>query len=154
MADSQFELEKFETIISGLVQLVKKPIYWEQIKQEAGLDIDRLSASILNVLYQNNCQFQVLVEKVGIEAPSVSRKVHELEDKKLIIRKPSEDARVHDLHLSQSGIEAAEQIIKAKRAITTRLLSSWTETEKNQLYNLLNKLTIDMKQHLERLDQK
>jgi len=149
MDKSLSDLEQLEAAINNLVRLIKRPIYWEKMQNEANIKIDRLSASILSVLYQKNCVFQTLVEKVGIEAPSVSRKVHELENHGLIIRKSNTDARVHDLYLSHEGQVTAQKIIKAKRTIMSRVLSSWSESEKKQLINVISKLSEDMSHQFE-----
>ena len=143
------ELDKFEAAIVAFVRIAKKPSYWEEFSKRANTNIDRPAAAILDALSHNHCQFQDLVKRLGVEAPFISRKVHELEDEGLITRRPTQDRRVHELHLSAPGEDMASRIKQAKRSILSEVLSGWSNEELGRLTNLLERFAIDMSNRLE-----
>ncbi len=147
------EIEDLEEAMTAFMRVVKKTTYWEKFQDQAKVSIDRPAAAILQILYRHECQFQSLVSQIGLEAPSISRKVHELEDKGLIERRPTTDKRIHELYLSQKAKKIVEQLEEAKRSIMSEVLSSWTKEEKNQLITILQRLSNNMKEYFEHKDQ-
>jgi len=147
------EIEELEAAMTAFMRVVKKPNYWETIQDQAKVNIDRPAAAILHILYKHECQFQSLVSQIGLEAPSISRKVHELEDQGLIERRPTTDKRIHELYLSQKAKKIVEQLEEAKRSIMSDVLSSWTKEEKNQLIAILNRLSSNMMDYFEHKEQ-
>jgi DNA-binding MarR family transcriptional regulator len=146
------ELAKLESALTAFIRIVKKPGYWEEFQRFADVTIDRPSAAILHVLYKQDCQFQSLVNQLGLEAPSISRKVHELENRGLIERKPNEDQRVHELRLSPKAKEIVERLIEAKRSIMSQVLANWSKDERQLLVNTLQRLAQDLSEHFENKD--
>jgi len=140
----QNEIVGLEDSITAFLRIIKKPSYWEDFQRRAQVDIDRPSGAILHVLSPTDCNFQSLVNRLGIEAPFVSRKVHELETLGLIERKPSQDKRVHILHLTALGQETTLKLTKAKVEILSEVLEGWSDKEIVQLTEMLNRLTTDM----------
>ncbi len=135
-------LEQIHSIESSLIRclrIAKKAQYWKQVQTLSSLKLDRPAASILMLLSKKPQKFQELVDKLGIEAPSVSRKVHELEDSGLIIRKNSNDKRVHLLSTSPEGDLEAKKIYKAQCALLSEVISSWSISEREQFVVLFDK---------------
>ena len=141
------ELDKLESALNAVIRITKKPGYWEKFQSIAGVSIDRPAAGILQVLSVRDCRFQELVSFLGVEAPSVSRKVHELENLGLIERKDTSDKRVHELSLNKSGQEVARSIKEARRTILNDVLSSWNEIDRQKLIESFNRLATDMHDH-------
>ena len=139
------DLDRLEAAMGSCVRIVKRPGYWEELNRRSGVNIDRPAAAILQALDNRPCQFQYLVSRLGIEAPPVSRKVHSLEDQGLIIRKQTNDKRVHELYLSEEGKIIANKIKKAKRQILSEVISEWSAKDKNDLCLLLDRFAVDMK---------
>lgn len=140
MSISNEEMDRLENALFSCVRITKKPAYWEEFQRRSGVTIDRPAAYILMMLSQQSLQFQDLVTRLGIEAPSVSRKVHELEDGGLISRQPTADRRVHLLTLSESGKDAAKKIRQARHEILSEILEDWPEKKRLQLSSLLSEL--------------
>jgi len=147
------EIEELEAAMTAIMRVVKRPAYWEKFQDQAKVNIDRPAAAILHILYKHECQFQSLVNQIGLEAPSISRKVHELEDRGLIERRPTADKRIHELYLSQKAKKIVEQLEEAKRSIMSEVLSSWTKEEKNQLIAILQRLSNNMSDYFEHQEQ-
>lgn len=151
---STTELDNLEEALTAFIRIVKKPTYWDEFQRLADVHIDRPAAAILHVLNKQDCQFQTLVNHLGLEAPSISRKVHELEEQGLIQRQPSSDKRVHELRLSPHAKVMVKQLIDAKRLIMSQVLAGWNENDRQQLVNVLQRLARDMTVHFEHKDNK
>ncbi len=138
------DLEKLEGALFACIRITKRPSYWDEFQKRANVTIDRPAAFILMVLNKHSLQFQDLVNKLGVEAPSVSRKVHELEDSGYIKRQPTTDRRVHLLTLTPEGNAVAKKINESRLAIFSEIMSTWPEEDKKQLSSLLSKLSEDL----------
>lgn len=138
------ELDKLEHAMSSFVRILRKPGYWAEVSKRAGVSIDRPAAAILQILSHQHCQFQTLVNRLGVEAPSVSRKVHELENHGMIVRQPTSDRRVHELHLSSVGRQIAKKVCTAKREVLVECLTQWSPEERQHLTASFEHLAQDM----------
>ncbi len=137
-------LDSLEASLTACLRISKKPAYWDEVLNRAGLSMDRPAAAVLMALEHGPSQFQELVKHLGIEAPSVSRKVHELEAKGLIIRQTTADRRVHQLRLSSQGQADARKLKQAKRAIVQTMIEGWSLEDRQSLIRLMTKLADNM----------
>ena len=131
------QLDSIESSLTAVMRIAKRPGYWDELQKRSGIIIDRPAAAIIIILSKCPSNFASVVTRLGIEAPSVSRKVHELEDKGLILRRPTDDKRVHELELSKEGLVIAESLLKAKRSIYQEVLNSWNDKDIDDLNRLL-----------------
>jgi DNA-binding MarR family transcriptional regulator len=136
-------LETFETALRLFLQTMKRPQSWLLITEKAGLDIDRPAATILMVLIaQESKQYRLhdLAEHLNIEAPSVTRKVQQLEKAGLVARnQDSQDKRAYDLQATKSGIEVAMKIRDAQRQITSQVFNNWTKQDRKAFVDLFER---------------
>lgn len=139
--NEQEQLDQLEASILRCLRVAKKPQYWKEVQRLASISLDRPAAALLMLLGKHSCKFQELVEQVGVEAPAVSRKVHELEDQGLIIRQATDDKRVHLLSLSSEGERVAKRIRKAQCEMLAEVIGNWTANDKEQFINLFAKFT-------------
>jgi DNA-binding MarR family transcriptional regulator len=146
---SKHNLDNIEASLTALMRIAKRPGYWEELQSRADTTIDRPAAAILIILSKCPANFQTVVSRMGIEPPSVSRKVHELEQKGLIKRQPTEDKRVHQLELSEEGMAIASRLLNAKRSLYQDVFKAWSTDEVDSLDALLEKLTAGMKDYFE-----
>ncbi|MGH7234700.1 MAG: MarR family winged helix-turn-helix transcriptional regulator [Candidatus Saccharimonadales bacterium] len=135
---------KLDSALLAVMRVAKKPLYWDDFQRKAGAQIDRPSAAILMLLGMRNLQFRELVAKLGIEAPSISRKVHELEQDGLVAREQTVDRRVHVLSLTTEGRKLSERIIDARKAMLKEVLVGWSGSEKRLLSEQLVRLASDL----------
>lgn len=85
-----------------------------------------------------------LTERLGVQSGSVSETLEKLERSELIYRIPSEsDRRTADIFLTQKGRELSEKIKVNYEKEQDRLFTSLSDSEKDQLFYLLNKLYKD-----------
>ncbi|MGN1032128.1 MAG: MarR family winged helix-turn-helix transcriptional regulator [Intestinibacter sp.] len=82
-----------------------------------------------------------LANALNIRPASLSELLSKLEQKKYIIRTPSEkDKRNILVSLSEEGIAEAKQCKKNQKKFHSKILSSLSEEEKIQFYNILLKI--------------
>jgi DNA-binding MarR family transcriptional regulator len=136
-------LDQLENSLYNCVRTYKSSSYYKAIIERVGTDIDRPSMFILIILDSQSLQFRDLVKKLGVEAPSVSRKVHELEAKGLVMRETTRDKRIHLLTLTDNGHKLTNKIKHAKREYLSRILAAWTVEDQEKLATLLVKLADD-----------
>lgn len=138
------QLNNLDTALFSLMRVAKRPAYWDEFQRKAGLQIDRPAAAILLLLNKHPMQFSEVVISLGIEAPSISRKVHELEEANFINREPTSDKRVHMLALTTQGSSLAAKILSARLAMLEEVTVSWSESDTKQLSELLSRLASDL----------
>jgi DNA-binding MarR family transcriptional regulator len=81
-----------------------------------------------------------LAEHLNIEAPSVTRKVQQLEKAGLIARhQDDKDKRAYDVKATKRGLEVAMKIRDAQRQITSQVLNDWTQQERETFVNLFER---------------
>jgi len=137
-------LESIDQTLMSLVRLFKKPALCEEYCRRSKINIDLPSIIILFNLFEGPITFQTLVGRLGVEAPSVSRKVHELEDEGYVKRYLTSDKRVHELGLTKEGEKATKLIRSAERSILSDVFVDWTIQETQQLSVILSRLVKDM----------
>jgi DNA-binding MarR family transcriptional regulator len=141
-------LETFEDSMHLFISTMKRPQSWSLITEMANLDIDRPAATILLVLIAQDskiCRLHDLAEHLSIEAPSVTRKVQQLESAGLVIRQQDDqDKRAYDLKATKQGHQAAIKIRNAQRQMISKVFSGWTNDERKTFVNLFERFSKDM----------
>ncbi len=138
-------MDQLDVALSSCLRIMKQPIYWEKFTKLANTTIDRPSATILAILSKGPYQFHELVNRLGVEAPSVSRKVHQLEDQGLVLRKSTSDKRVHELYLSTQGRTLADKLCTARHRLLAEITSTWTARQQKELIESLEHFSNDLK---------
>jgi DNA-binding MarR family transcriptional regulator len=142
--DNSDQLAMIDASLFDVMKVAKRPRYWDEFQKRTGAQIDHPTAAILRILSDQPLQFRDLVNRLGIEAPSISRKVHDLEQEGLIYRNPTEDRRIHILALSSQGRDLAHKILQARITMLDDALADWTASEKHQLNESLSRLASDL----------
>ena len=147
------ELDRLQTALFKCLRSIKRPNYWEEFQSRADAVIDRPASAIILMLLNGPMQFQELVHSLGVEAPSISRKVHELEDENLIKRVPTKDKRVHLLSLTREGSSLGGRIKQARREMLAEILSDWPNDKRRALITLVESLAEAMGTHFDSKDK-
>ena len=141
------DLEMLEIAMRRLFQTMKRPQTWVRVTTRSGVSIDRPSAVILKSLLtdQAHCRIQDLAGRLGIEAPSITRKTQELERAGYLKRVPDkDDRRAIDLHITPRGKTVANRLWKAQREIIEEALASWQPSERKQFVKLFQRFSNDL----------
>ncbi len=147
MDSLETDLENLENAMRLFFQTMKRPQHWSHVMSRSGVSVDRPSAIILKTLLadQAHCRVQDLADRLGIEAPSVTRKTQELEQAGYLRRVPdADDRRAIDLHITHRGRLVAKRLWKAQREIIAEALERWEPSERQQLVKLFQRFSEDL----------
>lgn len=143
----------FDAIEAGLMALYKSNYQhraWDDIQSRAGVSIDRASAILLKVVSKcdtSHCRMQDIAKVLGIEAPSVTRTVQELEQAGLVTRRTDpNDKRASQVTLTKQGEQQLAKLQRARRERLSHALKDWTKDERRQLGQLLQQLAKDLEE--------
>ncbi len=146
----QYESE-IEAIDAGLTALHRATFQhkaWQDLQRRADVELDRASASLLKAIMHHgngSCRLHDIARQLGIEAPSVTRKVQELETKGLLSRIPDPvDKRAANIKLTDKGRDQINRLQAARRERLRLLLRTWPATDRTALAALLKQLANDL----------
>lgn len=142
------DLELVDKAMDRFLQSLSRPRAWDHMSARAGISVDRASAVMLQFLNQSeqqHCHLSDLAHKLGIEAPSVTRKVQQLEREGLVVRviDPA-DKRASVLKTTVRGRQIVERLHKAKHELFSEVLQDWPAEDRTAFAHLFSKLAEDM----------
>ena len=143
-----------ESALHLLARRLKQTRLHDFFLKQAGLDIDQAGLAILYALHAEKGSLRVtdLAERLGIDAPAVTRKAQRLERLGLVSRaRCTEDARVCRLRLSAQGQEAISRFLLARRRWLTTLLADWPPEDQHVFARLISRFAADIHQHMDEL---
>ncbi len=120
--------------------------------QAAGVRIDRAGSALLYKLHHAKGALRVseLAELLGIDAPSVTRKVQQLERLGYVSIEPdTEDKRAKRVALTPSGNQTLQRIKEAGKERIVRLLEGWSKEEIEELTSSLGKFAVALTKEME-----
>jgi DNA-binding MarR family transcriptional regulator len=137
------DLDQLEQVMSQLHRGMSRHKSWEHVAAQAGVNLDRTSAVILQLLASPeyaDCKLHQIAEKLGIEAPSVTRKAQLLVTVGLLKKSiDKKDARSYKLQPTKKGLEVASRLREAKRATLKATLKDWSSEDRKTFIGLLQK---------------
>jgi DNA-binding MarR family transcriptional regulator len=103
----------------------------ERLLKVAGVRLDRAGAALLYMLYAHgDSRVTALADMLGVDAPTVTRKVQQLEREGLVAREADAgDRRASRIRLTPVGRRSLESVLKARRRWFDQLLAGWDETD-------------------------
>jgi DNA-binding MarR family transcriptional regulator len=144
-----------ESALHSLARRLKQARLHEFVLKQAGVDIDQAGLAILYALHAEKVSLRVtdLAERLGIDAPAVTRKAQRLERLGLVCRaRDADDARASRLRLSEQGEEAICRFLLARHQWLTTLLADWPPEERDDFARLICRFADDIHRHLDDLD--
>jgi len=124
----------------------------ERLLREAGVRLDRAGAALLYMLYAEGDPLRVtgLAELLGVDAPTVTRKVQQLEREGLVARQAdASDRRATRIALTSAGRQVLESVLKARRAWFDRLLEGWSERDLVAFASMIDRFTVSLERDVE-----
>jgi DNA-binding MarR family transcriptional regulator len=86
-----------------------------------------------------------LAELIGVEAPSISRKVQELELQGLVKKVRSvTDRRAMYIQATAKAVKVDDHIKKARRSMAEKALSDWSDKDRKLLVELMDRYVEDL----------
>jgi DNA-binding MarR family transcriptional regulator len=104
----------------------------ELLLKEAGVRLDRAGSALLFKLrsYGEPARVSDLAELLGVDTPTVTRKVQQLERLGYVAIEPdAEDKRAKRVSLTKSGEKTIERIMTAINHRLSRLFEGWSKEE-------------------------
>ncbi|MGH7195624.1 MAG: MarR family winged helix-turn-helix transcriptional regulator [Candidatus Saccharimonadales bacterium] len=130
------DLDNLDAAMTRFRRAMSRAQAWQNILAIAKVSIDMAGCQLLYYLAQapkSGCPVKDLARRLGVEMPSVSRKLQQLEQAGLVTHlTDAHDRRVHIVELTPSGRRVLARIQAAKRKIITDILQSWPDSERQQ----------------------
>jgi DNA-binding MarR family transcriptional regulator len=133
-----------ERILAGLSTIAQsstKVRLHERLLVDAGVRVDRAGAALLSKLRASEdeaVRVTTLADRLGVDTPTVTRKVQQLERLGLVARDADpDDRRAHRIRLTPDGREALERLTAAKRRWLASLLDGWSGEDRAAFAQLL-----------------
>jgi DNA-binding MarR family transcriptional regulator len=156
ISEAAAELAPPDRIIQGLAtiaQAVHQVKLHERILAGAGVRLDRAGASLLAKLGScdtGSLRVTALAERLGVDTPTVTRKVQQLERLGLVARADDpKDGRAHRIRLTASGRRTAARLTEARRGWIDTLLAGWPTEDVERFAVLLGQFTDRLQDELE-----
>jgi DNA-binding MarR family transcriptional regulator len=134
-----------ERILAGLstiAQSANKVRLHERLLADAGVRVDRAGAALLSKLQASadaSVRVTTLAERLGVDTPTVTRKIQQLERLGLVARDADpDDGRAHRIRLTQDGCETLDRLTAAKRRWLSSLLDGWSTEDRTMFAQLLS----------------
>ncbi len=125
----------------------------EELLRAAGVRLDRAGAALLYKLrHYADTPFRVtsLAALLGVDAPTVTRKVQQLERLGYVAREPDpEDGRASLIRLTRSGQDTVDRILAAHRDRLARLFDGWGDDDVRTFGALLEKFSESLRRDTE-----
>jgi DNA-binding MarR family transcriptional regulator len=146
-------LEQIQASMQIVAQSITQAKAHEHLIKVANVRLDRAGIGLLFKLHRSadsSLRITDLAELLGVDAPTVTRKVQQLERLGYVAREtdPS-DRRVSRIALTKSGRVTLERVLKAHRDRLVRLFGEWTKDELSNFGTLLARFAGELRDEME-----
>jgi DNA-binding MarR family transcriptional regulator len=125
----------------------------EHLLKAAGVRIDKAGIALLfKLLRHGDSPLRVtdLAELLGVDSPTVTRKVQQLEKLGFVTREAdAEDGRASRIHLTQAGRDALERVLEAHRELLARLFGTWSAQDLDTFSSMLKRFSETLRIEME-----
>ena len=146
-------VDEFEDALHRVARAVTNPRLHERLLRASGVRIDRAGATLLLKLVAGGDALRVtdLADLLGVDAPTVTRKVQQLEREELVVRRVDpNDRRAVRVCLTPSGRRTIDRIWTARRVWLESLLMGWSDDDLAALGTLFGRFAQGLDQDLDR----
>jgi DNA-binding MarR family transcriptional regulator len=144
VSDRDRPVERIQAGLQTVARAITQVKLHERLLIAAGVRLDRAGASLLFKLYIRGSSMRVteLAEQLGVDAPTVTRKIQQLERDGLVGRHADpDDRRASQIELTPAGRRTIERVNKARRAWLESLLSDWDTKDLDSFAELLGRFS-------------
>jgi DNA-binding MarR family transcriptional regulator len=135
-------LDRFDQALQTIARSITQVRMHERLLRLAGVRLDRAAATLLFKLSAKGESLRVtdLAEVLGVDTPTVTRKVQQLEREGMVDRQADpDDGRASRIRLTPAGRRTIERVRAARRAWLERLLQDWDDDDLSDLFDLLGR---------------
>jgi DNA-binding MarR family transcriptional regulator len=145
-------VDRFAEALQTVARSVTQVRLHEQLLRLAGVRLDRAAASLLFKLAVQGDSLRVtdLAELLGVDTPTVTRKVQQLERDGMVVRQTDpDDRRVSRIRLTPAGHRTIERMRRARRVWLEQVLHDWGDDDLSTLADLLSRFAENLEQDLD-----
>ena len=136
-------------VVAGSITQVR---VHERLLHAAGVRLDRAASALLYKLHTFGDSLRVtdLADLLGVDTPTVTRKIQQLEREKLVTRQAdSYDRRATRISLTAAGRNTLEKILKARLEWLDGLVADWDQADRTDFARLLAKFAAVLQDDIE-----
>ena len=140
-------VDRFDEALQTVARSITQVRLHERLLRSAGVRLDRAGATLLFKLSAKGDSLRVtdLAEVLGVDTPTVTRKVQQLERAGMVVRQTDpDDRRASRIRLTPAGRRTIERVRRARRAWLEQLLQDWDDDDLSVLANLLSCFAADL----------
>ncbi len=144
-------VERFDEALQTVARSITQVRLHERLLRLAGVRVDRAGATLLFKLSAESDSLRVtdLAEKLGVDTPTVTRKVQQLERDGMVVRQPDpDDRRAARIRLTPAGRGTIERVRRARRVWLEELLQGWGDDDLSTLADLLGRVAENLERDL------
>ncbi len=145
-------VDRFDEALQTVARSITQVRLHERLLRLAGVRLDRAGATLLFKLSGKGDSLRVtdLAEMLGVDTPTVTRKVQQLERDGMVVRQTDpDDRRASRIRLTPAGRRTIERVRRARRAWLEGLLQDWSDRDLSSLADLLSHFAEDLEQDLD-----
>jgi DNA-binding MarR family transcriptional regulator len=142
-------VEQIQAALQVVAGSITRTRVHERILRSAGVRLDRAGSSLLYKLHASGDSLRVtnLAELLGVDTPTVTRKIQQLEREGLVNRHADpDDRRATRIKLTPAGIKTLESVLKARREWLTRLVDDWSTEDLTTFASMLGRFASALQQ--------
>ena len=145
-------VDQFDEALQTVARSITQVRLHERLLRLAGVRLDRAGATLLFKLSAKGDSLRItdLAEILGVDTPTVTRKVQQLERDGMVVRQTDpDDRRASRIRLTPAGRRTIERVRRARRAWLEQLLQNWHDDDLSALADLLSRFAVDLEQDLD-----
>lgn len=145
-------VDQFDEALQNVARSITQVRLHERLLRQAGVRLDRAGATLLFKLSAKGDSLRVtdLAEILGVDTPTVTRKVQQLERGGMVVRQNDPaDRRASRIRLTAAGRRTIESVRRARRAWLEQLLQDWDDDDLSALGDLLSHFAEDLERDLD-----
>ena len=145
-------MDRFDEALQTVARSITQVRLHERLLRLAGVRLDRAGATLLYKLSAKGDSLRVteLAEILGVDTPTVTRKVQQLERDGMVVRHTDpDDGRASRISLTPVGRRTTERVRRARRAWLEQLLEKWGDEDLSALADLLSHFAADLERDLD-----
>ncbi|MGO8863601.1 MAG: MarR family winged helix-turn-helix transcriptional regulator [Acidimicrobiales bacterium] len=146
------QVDRFDEVLQTVARSITQVRLHERLLRLAGVRLDRAGATLLFKLSAHGDSLRVtdLAEILGVDSPTVTRKVQQLERDGLVVRQTDpDDRRASRIRLTPAGRRTTERVRQARRAWLEQLLQEWDDDDLSTLADLLCRFAESLERDLD-----
>lgn len=153
-ASSRDTIVQIQECLQIMSQSMNQVRAHENLLQAAGVRLDKAGVALLFKLHlheESSLRVTDLAELLGVDPPTVTRKVQQLERLGFVTREADhEDRRATRIRLTPAGRDTLERVLGAHRELLARFFEEWSEKDVAAFAAMLERFAAAVRSEMEK----